>query len=173
MIMAILFLSYFHLCGWGCSSLVEHRTVTLLTHVQFPGAARKFSPRVNFQCRLSNGVHTPPCAIACINICAHMTDPVVHVRVQWIVETLKQPAFTVGWEAWLSSWLSQGKATQISHGRYPIETRQLQKKKDRQAEYEKSAGAVVAIHSICVLQNFLQASIRYSSLPFSLSQFSV
>ena len=29
-----------------------------------------------------------PCAIACINICAHVKVPVVHVRVWWIMETL-------------------------------------------------------------------------------------
>ena len=52
--------------------MVEHRTGTLLTQVQFPGAARDFSPRVNFQCKLSEGVRTHPCAIACINICAHV-----------------------------------------------------------------------------------------------------
>ena len=43
-----------------------------------------FSPRVNFRCRLAYGVRTPPCAIVCINICAHIKDPVVHVRVPWI-----------------------------------------------------------------------------------------
>ena len=32
---------------------------------------------------------TPPCAIACIYICAHVKDPVVHVRVRWIMEILK------------------------------------------------------------------------------------
>ena len=57
-----------------------------------------FSPRVNFQCRL---LHVPVtlCAIACINIRAHVKDPVVHVRVQWIIATLKYPACTVGWVA--------------------------------------------------------------------------
>ena len=50
---------------------------------------------VNFQCRLSYGVRTPPCATACINICAHVKDPVVRVRVRWIMETLKYPACTV------------------------------------------------------------------------------
>ena len=70
----------------GCSSLVEHQTITPLTQVRFPGAARDFLPRVNFHCRLSFGVRTPLCAIACIiNICAHVKDPVVHVRVRWIM----------------------------------------------------------------------------------------
>ena len=63
------------------AQLVEHQTSTLLRQVRFPGAARDFSPRVNFQCRLCYGVCTPPCATTCINICARVKDPVVHVRV--------------------------------------------------------------------------------------------
>ena len=42
------------------AQLVERWTGTLLTQVQFPDAAVDFSPRVNFQCRLSYGVHTTP-----------------------------------------------------------------------------------------------------------------
>ena len=76
--------------------LAQHRTDTPLTQVRFPGAERDFSPRVNFQCRLSYRVYTPPCAIACIYICAHVKDPKVHVRVWWILETLKHPACTIG-----------------------------------------------------------------------------
>ena len=69
-------------------------------------------------------VPTPPCAIACINIRAQ--DPVVHVRVRWIVETLKHQACTAGWVARLCrSCLSPGKPTRISHGRNPIRTIQL------------------------------------------------
>ena len=34
-------------------------------------------------------VRTPLCAVACINICVHVKDPVVHVRVWWIIKTLK------------------------------------------------------------------------------------
>ena len=99
--------------------MVERRTGTPLTHVRFPGGARDFLP-VNFQCRLSYGVRTPPCAIACINICGHVKDPVVHVRVRCIMETLKHPACTVGWVAQLRcSWLFLGKATRISLGRNP------------------------------------------------------
>ena len=49
------------------AQLVKRGTGTLLTQVRFPSAARDFSPKVNFQCRLSYGVRTPPCAIACIN----------------------------------------------------------------------------------------------------------
>ena len=46
--------------GGGVAQLVECRDVTPLTQVRFPGAARDFSPRVNFQCRLSFGVRTHP-----------------------------------------------------------------------------------------------------------------
>ena len=81
------------------AQLVERRTGTPLRQVRFPGAARDFSPRDNFQCRLSYGVRTFPCAVARINIYAHVKDPVVHVRVRWIIETLKYPACTVGWES--------------------------------------------------------------------------
>ena len=33
----------------------------------------------------------PPYAIACIYICAHVTDPIDHVRVRWIMETQHVP----------------------------------------------------------------------------------
>ena len=106
--------------GREVAQLVEHQTGTLPTKVRFPGAARDISPRVNFQCRLSNGVRKAPCAIARIHICAHVKDPSVHVRVRWIMETLKHPACTVGWVAQLCrSWLSPGKVTRISYGRKP------------------------------------------------------
>ena len=63
------------LWGGDVVQLIERWTDTLLTHVRFPGAARDFSPRVNFQCRLSYGARTPPSAIASINISAHVKDP--------------------------------------------------------------------------------------------------
>ena len=69
---------------WGgdVAQLVEHRTGTPPVQVQFTGAARDFSPRVNFRCRLSYGVHTSQCAVACIYICVQVKDPVIHIRVQ-------------------------------------------------------------------------------------------
>ena len=48
--------------GGDVAQLVEHRTVTPLTRVPFPGAARDVFPRVHFQCRLSDGVRAAPCA---------------------------------------------------------------------------------------------------------------
>ena len=84
------------------------------------GVARDFCPSVSFQCRLSCGVSASPCAIACINICAHVKKPPIYARVRWIMHTLKHPACTLGRVARLcSSWLSLGKATRISHRRNP------------------------------------------------------
>ena len=47
---------------------------------------------VNFQCKLSYVVCTPQCAITCINICVHVKDPVVHVRVPWIIKNTDTPS---------------------------------------------------------------------------------
>ena len=60
-----------------------------------PGWQGIFLPRVNFQCRLSFSVHTSLRAIACINICAHIKDPVVYVRVRWIMATQTYQACTI------------------------------------------------------------------------------
>ena len=112
---------FYHVRASDVAQFVEHQSSTLLTQVRFPGAPRDFSPRVSFQCRLSYCVCTPPCAITCINICGHVKDLIVHVRVRWIKKILKHPACTT----LCCSWLSLGKATQISHGRNPIDTVQL------------------------------------------------
>ena len=84
--------------------------------VQFPSVARDLFSRVNFQCRLSYSVHTPFCAVACFDICAHVKDPVVHVRFLGIMETLKHPVCTLDWVAQLCrSWLPLWEATKIFH----------------------------------------------------------
>ena len=87
-------------CG-DVAQLLEHQPSAPLKQRQFPDAARDFFPTVNFHCRLFSGVHTHLHASTCSNIviCAHVKDPVDHVRVQWIMETLKHPACTVGWVA--------------------------------------------------------------------------
>ena len=69
---------YYNPVGGDVAQLVEHRTGTSATQVRIPGAARDFSPGVNFQCD-SDGVRTAPCVIACIYICMHLKDPLVHV----------------------------------------------------------------------------------------------
>ena len=64
----------------------------------------------------------PGCAIAYINICVHVKDPVVYVRVRWIMDALKKIlACNVGWEVRLCrSWLSPGKATRIPMREIPM-----------------------------------------------------
>ena len=112
--------------NWGCSSVGRASDRYAVEAGSTSSAAKESSSTVNFQCRLSYFVLTPPCATACINICAHVKDPEVYVRVRLIMETLKHPAWAVGWVAGLCrSWLSPGKATRISYGRNPIGTIQL------------------------------------------------
>ena len=100
--------------GGDVAQFVQYRTGTLPTQVRFPGADRQgiFLQKSTFSADSSTvSVHNP-CAIACIYICVHVKDPVVHVRVRWIMDKLKHPACTVGWVARLCrSWLSPGKAT--------------------------------------------------------------
>ena len=58
--------------------LVEHlskKPGAILMQVRVPSVTRDFSPRVNFQCRLSYSVRTVPVAIACISTCVHAKNP--------------------------------------------------------------------------------------------------
>ena len=64
------------------ATLKEHLTSMPLTQVRLPGVAGNFSPLVSFLYSLPYGVRTPTCAVACIKICAHAKEPVVHVRVR-------------------------------------------------------------------------------------------
>ena len=64
----------------GTAQLVEYQTEkpgALLMQVLVHGMARDFSPRVNFQCRLSSLTASiqPLCPIAYTNICAHIKNP--------------------------------------------------------------------------------------------------
>ena len=91
--------------GWGIAQLVERRTGTPLRQVRFPGAARDFSFDAD---SLTVSAHPR----------RHVKDHVVHVRVRWIMETLKHPACTVDWiRRSCRSWLSVEKATKIVEGR--------------------------------------------------------
>ena len=98
------------------AQLVEHPTGMPPMKVRFPGVARDFSPIVNFECRLYYGcLYTP--MHNHIYICVHVKDPVVHVNVWWITETLKQPTCIVGIVVWLCH---SGKfpMTEIPWGQY-------------------------------------------------------
>ena len=54
---------FFFFSGWGIAQLVQRLTErpgAILTRARVPCAARDFSPRADFQCRLSYGVRTAP-----------------------------------------------------------------------------------------------------------------
>ena len=56
-----------------------------------------------------------------MNICAHVKDPVVHVRVRWIMETLKYLSTTVGWVARLfAAGFPQGTQPEFPIGEIPL-----------------------------------------------------
>ena len=63
-----------------------------------------------------------PCAIACIYICAHVKDPIVHVRIPWIMEALKHPPRPKSWVVRLCrSWLSpEGRQPEFSMEEIPL-----------------------------------------------------
>ena len=82
--------------GWGCSPVGRASYRHAADAGSIPLCGKGFFSQSQLSVRLFYGVSTPPCAIACFYICAHVKDPVVHVRVRWIVETLKHPACTVG-----------------------------------------------------------------------------
>ena len=131
--------------GGDVARLVEHQTGMPLTQAWFPGVARDFSPRINFQCRLAYGVCTPPRGITCINICAHIKDCVLHVRVWWILKTLKHWACTVDCIARLwCSWFSLGKATP-KYVRNPCEKSQW----DDDVVKNKILKSPVTVHGCC------------------------
>ena len=61
--------------GAGIAQMVERPTEkpgAMLTRVRAPGVASYFSIRVNFQSRLSYGVHTAP---VCNRMHQHVTNP--------------------------------------------------------------------------------------------------
>ena len=81
--------------GGNVARLVEHQTSTRPTQVQIPVVAKDFSPSQLSVQALLRCPYTP-CAIAYINLCTHIKDLVVYVRVRWAMETLNHPAWTVG-----------------------------------------------------------------------------
>ena len=87
-----------------------------------------FTSQSQLSHRLTFSVPTPPCAIACINICTQVKDPVVHVRIWWILATHKYPACTRvtnlwTWWSWSFNWMNKKKmpeTTVIENGVYKL-----------------------------------------------------
>ena len=106
--------------GWGCSSVGRASDRHAADAGSIPQCCRGFFSQRQLSVLTLLCCAYTKCAVTCMNICAHVKDPVVHIRVRWIVETLKYPAFTLDWIARLCpSWLFRGEATQIFHGEIP------------------------------------------------------
>ena len=115
---------------WGCSSVGRASDRHATVEGSIPRCGKGFFSKPTFSANSLTCVRTPLWAIACIYICAYIKDPVVHVKVRWIMKALRHQARTVGWvERLCCSWLSPGKATRIPHGRSPNRTKQMLKKK--------------------------------------------
>ena len=82
--------------GWGgeggCGSVRRASD----RHATETGSIPRCGKGFFYQSQLSvTSVRCALCAIAWINICAHVKQPVVHFRVRWIMETLEHPACTI------------------------------------------------------------------------------
>ena len=118
----VCFCFYFMGFGWGCSSVGRAWDQHAADAGSIPWCSKGFfsQSQLSVQTLLRVSIY-PPCATACINICAHIKDLLVHVRVWWIMETLKHPACTVGWVAQLCcSWLSLEKQPEFPTGEIPF-----------------------------------------------------
>ena len=120
--------------GGDVGQVVDCCTSTLLRQLRLPMRQGIF---------LCYGVRTPPQVQlhALTSACARIKDPVVHVRVWWITETLKHPACTVGWQAWLCrSWLSlRGKQPEFPMAEIPMEKYSCKNKTKKETPKESSS----------------------------------
>ena len=91
---------------WGCSSVGRASDLHAADAGLIPGYGYFFKSHLSVQ-TLLRCPYTPVCTG--INICARVKDLVVHVRVRWILETLKHRVCTTSSVARLCrSWLSLG-----------------------------------------------------------------
>ena len=75
--------------GWGCSSVTRASDRHTSGAGSIPRCGKGFfSPELTISADSLTCVRTLPCAIACINICAHVKEPVVRVRARWIMSDL-------------------------------------------------------------------------------------
>ena len=77
---------------WGCGSVGRASDRHAADAGSIPRCGKGFSSNSQLSVKTFTCVRTSPCAIAGINVCTHVKDPVVHVRVRWIMETQKTPS---------------------------------------------------------------------------------
>ena len=114
-----------HSSGAGIVQLVERpieKPGAVLTRVRVPGAARDFSSRVNFQCRLSYGVITSPSSPASLS-----------------VRTLKIPTLAAialfGHTKILHTLIGMGSAALAAAVPYPGKATRISRKEQRSTKY--------------------------------------
>ena len=101
--------------GWVVALLVRASDLHTANAGSIPCCGKGFFSQSQLSVQTLLRCLYTPVHIACIYVCGHVKDPVVHVRVGWIMATQKHPACTIGWEVRLCrSWLSLRKAPQIS-----------------------------------------------------------
>ena len=128
--------------------MVERQTSTPLMLVHFPGAARDFSLRVSFQCRLSYSSHTPTCATTCIDICVHVKDLGVHVSLMDYgnTETLSMRS-RLG-RATVIAGFPQGKHPKFPRGEIPVGQNTCKKRDPQVAVFMVAVDNTVSFISI-------------------------
>ena len=75
--------------GWDIPQLVRASDRHAADAGSIPRCGKEFFSQSQRSVQTLLRCSYTPCAIACINICAHVKDPVVHTRVRWIMETPK------------------------------------------------------------------------------------
>ena len=79
--------------GWGRSSFGRASCWHAAIAGSIPWCSKGFFSQSQLSVQtLLQCLYNPMCN--CIYICAHVNDPVVHIRLWWIMET---PACTIGW----------------------------------------------------------------------------
>ena len=77
---------------WGCSSVGRASDRHAAEAGSIPQCGKGFFSQSQLSVQTLLRCPYTPCAIACINICVHVKDPVLHVRVRWMHGNTKTPS---------------------------------------------------------------------------------
>ena len=124
---------------------VELWTVASLMQVQFPGMGGDFPPsQLSVQTLLRSVVH-PQVQLHALTAVLVLEDRVVHVRVPWIMKTIKHPACTMGWVVQLSqlAFPGESKLNYLQEESKWDNTDVKKKKRERERESKKATILIV------------------------------
>ena len=126
-----------------------------------PPCGMGFFPKVNFQCRLLQCLYSPPCSVACINICVHIKNP---QQQRWqtyhlfghtkILHTL----IGMGSSALAAAVSYPGKATWISCMGQRNTTRKQQQQQQQKKLHSKTSTETWLLLSFTLQTSFLHTS---------------